>query len=50
MFDVVMQRKVDAHRAKTHKNEDSVGISLPAIGHLVVFFFRGLGVHREERP
>src|SRR5258708_32081861 len=29
VFNVVMQRKIDAHTARTHKNEDLVGILLP---------------------
>lgn len=38
---------VDVHSignsdTKTHKNEDAVGILLPAVGHLIVFFLRNL--------
>ena len=34
---------------RTHENEDYISISSPALGHLVVFFFCNLGIHREER-
>jgi hypothetical protein len=34
---------------RTHKNEDPIGILLPAIGHLIVFFLCSLGVHGKER-
>ena len=34
---------------RTHENEDSVGILLPAFDHLVVFLLRGVGVHGKER-
>jgi hypothetical protein len=34
---------------RTHKNENSVSIFLPALNHLVVFIICSLGVHREER-
>jgi len=34
---------------KTYENEDTIGIFLPAIRHLVVFFLGNLCVHGEER-
>ena len=35
---------------RTHENEDSVGILLPALNHLVVFLLCSLGIDGEERP
>jgi hypothetical protein len=35
---------------RTHENEDSISILLPALDHLVVFVICGLGVNGEERP
>jgi hypothetical protein len=34
---------------RTHEDEDSISILLPAFDHLVVFFLCSLGVHGEER-
>lgn len=34
----------------SHEYEDSVGVLLPAVGHLVVFFFRNPRVYEEEWP
>jgi hypothetical protein len=34
----------------THKNEDAIGVFLPAFDFLIVFFFCYLGIQREERP
>jgi hypothetical protein len=36
--------------AKTHKNENTVRVLLPALDHLVIFFLSGFGVYGEERP
>ena len=46
---VCVQDNMDADR-RTHENEDSVGILLPALDHLVVFLLCGLGIDGEERP
>jgi hypothetical protein len=34
----------------THENEDSIGIFLPAVGHLIVFFLCSLRIQGEEGP
>jgi hypothetical protein len=34
---------------RTHEKEDSIGIFLPALNHLVVFIICSLGVYGEER-
>jgi hypothetical protein len=35
---------------RTHKDEDSISILLPAFDHLVVFILCSLGVYGEEWP
>ena len=43
------QRNPNADK-RTYENEDPIGIFLPALDHLVVFFFYNLGIYGEKLP
>jgi hypothetical protein len=35
---------------RTHENEDTISILLPAFDHFVVLFLCGFGIYGKERP
>jgi hypothetical protein len=45
-----MHKKRSADTAETHENEDSFGIFLPALGHLVVFILCALEYMEKRGP
>ena len=45
---VYAQDNMDADNKRTHENENSVGILMPAFHHLDVFILCSVGVYGEE--